>query len=136
MKVTICRKGYFSAAHKLYNPKWSKEKNDEVFEKCAYPNYHGHDFEVHVCVTGDVDPETGFVIRISDLKKIIKQEVEIPLDHKNINMDVPYFKDKNPTTENLAIFIYSQIKKHLKKEHQLEIILHETPKNYVRYGDS
>ena len=105
MKITVCRKAHFNSAHKLANQNWSKEKNLKVFGKCSYENYHGHNYELVVKVTGDIDIETGMVMDLSVLKKIIKEEVEDVLDHKNLNLDIPYFKNLIPSTENLAIFL-------------------------------
>ena len=110
MKITICRKSHFNAAHKLYNPIWSKEKNLDVFGRCSYENYHGHNYELIVKFEGEIDQDTGMVMDLSDLKKIIVREVEDVLDHKNLNLDIDYFKDKIPSTENLAVFIWNKPK--------------------------
>ena len=110
MKITVCRKAHFNSAHKLANNNWSKEKNYDIFGKCSYENYHGHNYELIVKLTGDIDPETGMLMDLSILKKIIKKEVEDVLDHKNLNLDIPYFKDLIPSTENLAIFIWNRLK--------------------------
>ena len=111
MKITVCRKAHFNSAHKLANQNWSKEKNLKVFGKSSYENYHGHNYELVVKVTGDIDIETGMVMDLSVLKKIIKEEVEDVLDHKNLNLDIPYFKNLIPSTENLAIFIWNRLNK-------------------------
>lgn len=134
MKITICRKAHFNAAHKLYNPSLSNEENFEIFGKCSYENFHGHNYELIVKILGDIDPKTGMVMDLSDLKKIIKTEVEDLLDHKNLNLDIPYFKDTIPTTENLAIFIWNKLNSAIKLDCELSIVLYETPRNYVEYS--
>ena len=134
MKITICRKSHFNAAHKLYNPIWSKEKNLDVFGRCSYENYHGHNYELIVKFEGEIDQDTGMVMDLSDLKKIIVREVEDVLDHKNLNLDIPYFKDLIPSTENLAIFIWNRLKDAIDIECELSIVLYETPRNFVEYS--
>ena len=110
-----------------------KEKNLKVFGKCSYENYHGHNYELVVKVTGDIDIETGMVMDLSVLKKIIKEEVEDVLDHKNLNLDIPYFKNLIPSTENLAIFIWDRLNKAIQMDCDLSIVLYETPRNFVEY---
>ena len=134
MKITVCRKAHFNSAHKLANNNWSNEKNFDVYGKCSYENYHGHNYELIVKLTGDIDPETGMLMDLSILKKIIKKEVEDVLDHKNLNLDIPYFKDLIPSTENLAIFIWNRLKDAIDIECDLSIVLYETPRNFVEYS--
>ena len=134
MKITICRKSHFNAAHKLYNPIWSKEKNLDVFGRCSYENYHGHNYELIVKFEGEIDQNTGMVMDLSDLKKIIVREVEDVLDHKNLNLDIDYFKDKIPSTENLAVFIWNKLNDSIELEGKLSIVLYETPRNFVEYS--
>ena len=134
MKVTVSRKAHFNAAHRLYRKDWSFEKNNEIFGKCNNPNYHGHNYELIASVTGTIDQETGFVIDVKILKDIIKTEVEDAFDHKNLNLDVPEFKDLNPTAENIAVVIYNKIKAKLKSNLELEVTLYETPRNFVSYS--
>jgi 6-pyruvoyltetrahydropterin/6-carboxytetrahydropterin synthase len=134
MKVTVHRKAHFNAAHRLYRKDWSFEKNDEIFGKCNNPSYHGHNYELIASVTGDIDPETGYVIDVKILKEIIKSEVEDALDHKNLNVDVPEFKELNPTAENIAVVIYNKIKNKLDPKFHLEVTLYETPRNFVTYA--
>jgi len=134
MKITICRKSHFNAAHKLYNPIWSKEKNMNVFGRCSYENYHGHNYELIVKFEGEIDQDTGMVMDLSDLKKIIVNEVEDVLDHKNLNLDIDYFKDKIPSTENLAVFIWNKLNDSIELEGKLSIVLYETPRNFVEYS--
>tara|TARA_Y200000002_G_scaffold274246_1_gene228567 strand:+ start:2433 stop:2843 length:411 start_codon:yes stop_codon:yes gene_type:complete len=136
MKITICRKSHFNAAHKLYNPIWSKEKNLDVFGRCSYENYHGHNYELIVKFEGEIDQDTGMVMDLSDLKKIIVREVEDVLDHKNLNLDIDYFKDKIPSSENLAVFIWNKLNDSIELEGKLSIVLYETPRNFVEYSGS
>jgi 6-pyruvoyltetrahydropterin/6-carboxytetrahydropterin synthase len=131
MKVTVNRKAHFNAAHRLYNPNWSNEKNNEIFGLCNNHNYHGHNYELIVSVTGTIDPETGYVIDAKILKNLISDYVEEKLDHKNLNLDVEEFKNLIPSAENISIVIYKLLKPHLKKDLELEITLYETPRNYV-----
>ncbi|SFD30384.1 6-pyruvoyl trahydropterin synthase family protein [Algibacter pectinivorans] len=134
MKVTVSRKAHFNAAHRLYRKDWSFEKNDDMFGKCNNPNFHGHNYELIVSVTGHIDKETGYVIDMKVLKDIIKTNVEDAFDHKNLNVEVPEFKDLNPTAENIAVVIYNKIKPELKDDLSLEITLYETPRNFVSYS--
>ncbi|RXG25929.1 6-pyruvoyl trahydropterin synthase family protein [Leeuwenhoekiella marinoflava] len=134
MKVTVSRKAHFNAAHRLYRSEWDDAKNLEVFGKCSYPNYHGHNYELIVAVTGEIDPETGFVIDLKILKDIIKSEVEDPFDHKNLNLDVSEFAELNPTAENICVVIYNKMRKKLEAEFEIEVTLYETPRNFVSYN--
>ncbi|TPV35501.1 6-carboxytetrahydropterin synthase [Paucihalobacter ruber] len=134
MRVTVSRRAHFNAAHRLYRKDWSFEKNNEVFGKCNNPNYHGHNYELIASVTGNIDPETGYVIDVKILKDIIKAEVEDAFDHKNLNLDVPEFQELNPTAENIVVVIYNKIKAKLGKNLDLEVTLYETPRNFVSYS--
>ena len=134
MKVTVSRKAHFNAAHRLYRKDWNFEKNDEIFGKCNNPNFHGHNYELIVSVTGEIDKETGYVIDMKVLKDIIKREVEDAFDHKNLNIEVPEFKELNPTAENIAVVIYNKMKPKLNATLDLEITLYETPRNFVTYS--
>jgi len=133
MRITVYRKAHFNAAHRLYRKDWDDAKNAQVFGKCNNPNYHGHNYDLTVGVTGEINPETGYLIDLKILKDIIKQEVENALDHKNLNLEVPEFKNLNPTVENIAVVIYDKIKRVLDKRFDLEITLYETPRNFVVY---
>ncbi len=133
MKVTINRKAHFNAAHRLFNPNWSDEKNKEVYGKCSNPNYHGHNYELIVSVKGEVDPESGFVMNLDVLRQIIEVEVEDYLDHKNLNLDVEDFKNLNPTAENIVVVIWNRIRAKLNNDLTLKVTLFETPRNYVEY---
>jgi 6-pyruvoyltetrahydropterin/6-carboxytetrahydropterin synthase len=133
MRITAYRKAHFNAAHRLYRSDWSDAKNLQVFGKCSNPHYHGHNYELEVGVTGDVDPETGFLIDLKELKDIIKTHVEDALDHKNLNEEVAEFKELNPTAEHIAYVIYNKIKPHLDKRYDLQVKLFETPRNFVLY---
>lgn len=134
MIVTVSRKAHFNAAHRLFRKDWSDEKNEEIFGKCSNPNFHGHNYELVVSVTGRIDRETGFVMDMKVLKDIIKEEVEDHLDHKNLNIEVEEFNDLNPTAENIAVVIYDKIKPRLNPSLDLEITLYETPRNFVTYS--
>ena len=134
MKVTVSRRAHFNAAHRLYRPNWSDEKNEAIFGKCNNPHYHGHNYELIVSVTGEVDPETGYVVDVKILKDFIKSEVEDVLDHKNLNLEVPEFKETNPTAENIVIFIYNKLEFVLEERLELEVTLYETPRNFVSYS--
>jgi 6-pyruvoyltetrahydropterin/6-carboxytetrahydropterin synthase len=133
--IFITRRERFNAAHKLYREDWSVEKNTDTFGKCANPNWHGHNYELFVTIKGEINPETGFVIDLKDLKKLIIANVIDPLDHKNINLDVDFMKGKLASTEILAVEIWNQLEQPLK---QLGVALHsiklyETENNYVEY---
>jgi len=134
MKVTVHRKAHFNAAHRLYRKDWDQEKNEAVFGKCSNPNYHGHNYELTVSVAGLIDPETGFVIDLKVLKDLIYHEIEIPFDHKNLNIEVEEFKDLNPTAENIAVVIWNRLRPKLKPHFELSVTLYETPRNYVTYS--
>lgn len=132
--VYLTRKEHFNAAHKLFNPGWSKEKNIEVFGACANENWHGHNYDLYVTVKGRPNAETGFVMDVKDLSLIINEFVLEPLDHKNLNMDVPFLMGKMCSTENLAIEIWQQLINHIPKNVELHCVkLYETPRIYVEY---
>ena len=133
MRVKVSRKAHFNAAHRLYNPQWDFDQNQDVFGLCNNPNYHGHNYELIVSVTGDIDPVTGYVMDMKVLKDLIKAEVEEAFDHKNLNVEVPEFKTLNPTAENIAVVIYNKLKPHLDARQELEVVLYETPRNFVTY---
>ena len=134
MRVTVNRKAHFNAAHRLYNPKWDDAKNDAVFGKCNNPNYHGHNYELIVAVTGEIDPDTGYVIDIKDLKELIYEEVEQPFDHKNLNLDTKEFENLNPTAENIVVVIWNKLRNRLDQSLDLKVTLYETPRNFVEYS--
>lgn len=133
MKVTISRKAHFNAAHRLYRKDWSDEQNDAIFGKCNNANFHGHNYELIVGVTGEIDQETGYVMDIKILADLIKEEIEDQFDHKNLNLDVPEFLDLNPTAENIVVVIWNKLRKKINKNHDLEVVLYETPRNFVAY---
>lgn len=133
MKVTISRKAHFNAAHRLFRKDWTMQQNDAVFGKCNNPNYHGHNYELIVGVTGAIDPETGFVMDVKILADLIKEEIEDQFDHKNLNLDVPEFRDLNPTAENIAVVIWNKLRKKIETKFDLEVVLYETPRNFVTY---
>ncbi len=133
MRISAFRKAHFNAAHRLHNPNWSEERNKEVFGVCNNPNYHGHNYDLEVKVTGEVDPETGYLIDLKILKNLIKTEVEDRFDHKNLNLDTEEFKNLNPTAENICYVIWQILSKKLDSKYELTIRLYETPRNYVEY---
>lgn len=133
LKTAIIRRAHFNAAHRLNNPDWSEEKNRQVFGKCNNPNFHGHNYVLEVKIIGEIDPNTGYVMDIKELKDIIKCEVTDKYDHKNLNLDVDDFAHLNPTAENIATVIYQNIKKQLKENFELKVRLYETERNIVEY---
>lgn len=133
MKVKVNRKAHFNAAHRLFNPSWSDEKNEAIFGLCNNPNFHGHNYNLIVSVTGEIDPETGYVIDMKILKDIITKEVTKKLDHKNLNIEVAEFKNLIPTAENIAIVCYNWIKASLADHLELKVTLFETERNWVEY---
>ncbi len=133
MKTAVIRRAHFNAAHRLYNPEWSFEKNNEVFGLCNNPNYHGHNYVLEVKVIGEINPETGYVLDMKILKDIIDTEVLDRFDHKNLNLDTQEFKNLNPTAENIATVIYNLIKAKLDPQFDLYIRLWETERNIVEY---
>jgi len=132
--VTVNRKAHFNAAHRLFRADWSDEKNAEVFGKCSNPNYHGHNYDLIVSVTGEIDPNTGFVMDLKVLKDLIRTEVEDPFDHKNLNEEVPEFKTLNPTAENIVVVIWNKLRSHIDLENKLSVTLYETSRNFVSYS--
>jgi len=132
-KVAIYRKEHFNAAHRLHNANWSDEKNAEIFGLCNNKNFHGHNYELIVKITGVPDANTGYVIDTKVLSTLIKQEVLNRFDHKNLNLDTVHFKELNPTAENIAKVIYQLLRNKLDENLELKIFLYETERNYVEY---
>ena len=133
MKTAVFRKANFNAAHRLHNPLWDEETNRRTFGKCNNPSYHGHNYELIVKVTGDVDPQTGYVMDIKLLNDLIQEEVVERFDHRNLNLDTTEFKELNPTAENIARVIYDLLRKRIQSQFDLQITLYETERNYVVY---
>ncbi len=133
MRVAVYRKAHFNAAHRLNNPNWSPEKNKEVFGLCNNTNYHGHNYEIEVKLTGEVNPETGYVFDMKDLSDLIKAEIEDRFDHKNLNLDTVEFANMNPSAEYIAFVIYNILREKIDIKYDLSIKLWETPRNYVKY---
>jgi 6-pyruvoyltetrahydropterin/6-carboxytetrahydropterin synthase len=136
MRISVFRKEHFNAAHRLHNPQWSDEKNKVVFGKCNNPKYHGHNYELIVELVGEIDPETGYLMDLKQLSDLIQMLVLERFDHKNLNEDVPDFKNLNPTAENIAVVIWHLLRPELKPELDLTITLYETERNFVRYPAS
>ena len=136
-RVRVTRRVHFSAAHRLHRSDWSEERNREVFGDCAHPNWHGHNYELEVTVTGEVDPETGYVVDLKRMKEIVGERVVADLDHRNLNLDVPWLEGMNPTTENLVVAIWRRLEPAIPGGVELErLVLRETPHNEAEYtGD-
>ncbi|RYY99171.1 MAG: 6-carboxytetrahydropterin synthase [Chitinophagaceae bacterium] len=132
-KVSVFRREHFNAAHRLFNPAWTDDVNAQVFGKCSLPHYHGHNYELEVRVTGEVDPRTGFVMDMKLLSDVIQQQVLERFDHRNLNLDTVEFRELNPTAENIAIVIYRLLRPHVDAALDLKLRLYETPRNYVEY---
>ncbi|MCS6822761.1 MAG: 6-carboxytetrahydropterin synthase [Cytophagaceae bacterium] len=133
MRVSVYRKEHFNAAHRLYNNEWSEDENYAVFGKCSSPNYHGHNYELVVKVTGEIDTKTGYVMDMKKLSDIIGEHVLKKFDHKNLNLDTEEFKQLNPTVENIAVVIWNILKHKMDPSLQLKVILYETERNYAEY---
>ena len=133
MKVAVFRKEHFNAAHRLHNPNWSEERNEEIFGKCNNKYYHGHNYELIVKVIGEPDPDTGYVYDMKVLSDLIKENVSDKFDHKNLNLDVEDFNNMNPTAENIAVVIYNILREKIESDKDLKITLFETERNYVEY---
>ena len=132
-KVAVFRHEHFNAAHRLNNPGWDDATNQRVFGKCNLPHYHGHNYELIVKVTGEPDPQTGFVMDMKVLSDIIRDKVVNRFDHKNLNLDTEEFRNLNPTAENIAIIIHDLLRPSINESLELKVILYETPRNYVEY---
>ncbi len=132
-RVSVYRKEHFNAAHRLNNPDWDARKNEAVFGKCNLPNYHGHNYELVVKVTGEPDPHSGFVIDLKALSDIVKDKVLLRFDHKNLNLDTTDFKNLNPTAENIAIVIFGLLRPEIAAGLDLQIRLYETERNFVEF---
>ncbi len=132
-KVSVFRKEHFNAAHRLHNPDWSAEKNKEIFGLCNNANYHGHNYELIIQITGTINPETGYVIDMKVLSDLAQEEVVKKFDHKNLNLDVPEFENLNPSAENIAVVIYHKLRVKIAAELDLKIRLYETERNFVEF---
>ena len=133
MRISIYRWAHFNAAHRLHVENWSDEKNKAVFGKCNNPNYHGHNYEMEVCLSGEIDPETGYLFDLAELKNLITEHVEERYDHKNLNLECPEFKNQNPTAENICCEIWKILRNLLDSKFDLSVRLWETPRNSVEY---
>lgn len=133
MKIKVSRKEHFNAAHRLYNTAWSDVENERVFGKCSNPNYHGHNYELIVSLTGEPDPQTGYVYDMKVLSDLIREHVTQKFDHKNLNLDVEHFKSLNPTAENIAVVIWKILREKIDASFDLKIKLYETERNFVEY---
>ena len=136
MKVKVSRKEHFNAAHRLFRPDWSDAENEKTFGKCSNPHYHGHNYELIVSVTGEPDEQTGYVLDMKMLSDLIKDTVLSKFDHKNLNLDTEYFRDLNPTAENIAVIIWRILRNKIDFKLELKITLYETERNFVEYPAS
>jgi len=134
MKVTVCRKEHFNAAHRLHNPAWTEEQNNAVFGLCSNPNFHGHNYELIVRLTGPVNPDTGYVYDLKKLSDLVKEEVVDKFDHKNLNLDTEEFSQLNPTAENIAVVIWNKLRDKISPDYELAVTLYETERNFVEYN--
>ena len=132
-KVAVFRREHFNAAHRLFNPDWDENTNQEVFGKCALPHYHGHNYELEIKVVGKPNKKTGYVMDMKELGDLVKREIHSRFDHKNLNLDTEEFKELNPTAENIAIVIYQLLRPHIDKKLDMQVRLYETPRNFVEY---
>ena len=132
-KVAVYRKEHFNAAHRLFNPAWDEATNSKVFGKCALPNYHGHNYELDVKLTGVPNADTGYVMDLKELSELIKKEILDRFDHRNLNLDTVEFRNLNPTAENIAVVIYTLLRPHIPEQLELQVRLYETPRNFVEY---
>ncbi len=133
MKAAIIRKEHFNAAHRLHNPEWTAEENQQVFGKCSNPNYHGHNYELFVKLVGEINPATGYVYDMKKLSDLIQEHVIRKLDHRNLNLDTQEFKELNPTAENIAVVIWKILRDQIESHFELKITLYETERNFVEY---
>ena len=133
MQVTVCRSEHFNAAHRLHNPVWDAEHNQRIFGKCNNANYHGHNYNLTVRLTGAIDPETGYVYDTKRLSDLIKREVLDRYDHRNLNLDTEEFRSLNPTAENIAAVIWQRLRQQLEAGLALSVTLYETDRNFVEY---
>lgn len=133
-RVSVTRRLHFNAAHRLWNPRWSDEENERVFGVCSNPNYHGHNYNLEVSVEGEIDPDTGYVLDIARLKETVQEHVIAVLDHRNLNLDVAWFRDLNPTAENIVVACWRVLEPALRPARLTHIRLWETERNYVDYS--
>ena len=134
MEIAVSRKAHFNAAHRLHVKEWTDEKNKEFFGLCNNPNYHGHNYNLIVTVSGEIDPVSGFLIDMKWLGQLILEQIENRFDHKNLNMDCEEFKTLNPTAENIAVVIWKLLRSRLNNHLKLKVTLYETERNFVEYN--
>ena len=133
MRIALFRQAHFNAAHRLYVPSWSDEKNFAMFGKCANPNFHGHNYVIEVKVSGEVDPVTGMLIDLFELKTMIREHIEDKFDHKNLNVEIEEFHEMTPTVENICFISWKILRDLLDERYDLTVRLYETPRNYAEY---
>lgn len=133
MKVAVFRKEHFNAAHRLYNPDWSEDKNREIFGKCSNPNFHGHNYELIIKLVGPIDPDTGYVYDMKKLSTLVKENVLNKFDHKNLNLDTHEFKNLNPSAENIAVVVWNILRNKIEEKYDLTVRVYETERNFVEF---
>ena len=133
MRISVFRKEHFNAAHRLFNPDWDETTNQDVFGKCSNPHYHGHNYELIVKLTGEIDQRTGYVYDMKKLSDLIREKVIREFDHRNLNLDTRHFQQLNPTAENIAVVIYNILRAEIDNALDLKITLYETERNFVEY---
>jgi len=134
MKATVCRKSHFNAAHRIFNPDWDDRKNEEVFGLCALPNYHGHNYDLVVKLTGEINPDTGYVFDMKELKEIVEEHIVKRYDHRNLNLDVADFTRLIPSAENIALVIWNILRQEISPAYAIQVVLYETERNFVEYS--
>jgi 6-pyruvoyltetrahydropterin/6-carboxytetrahydropterin synthase len=134
MKATVCRKSHFNAAHRIFNPDWDDRRNEEVFGLCALPNYHGHNYDLVVKLTGEINPDTGYVFDMKELKEIVDEHIIKRYDHRNLNLDVDDFSHLIPSAENIAVVIWNILRNEIPPAYFIEVVLYETERNFVEYA--
>ena len=132
--IYLTRRERFNAAHRLFRKEWSDEKNFEIFGKCSNPNWHGHNYQLFVTIKGTINPQTGFVINLKQLSKIVREKVIEKIDHKNLNLEVDFMQGKITTAENIAVVIWNMLRTHITSDKELEVVLYETPRNFVTFS--
>ena len=132
-RVAVYRREHFNAAHRLHNPGWDDQKNNEIFGKCNNPNFHGHNYELVIKITGEPDPQTGYVFDMKLLSNLVKKNIIERFDHKNLNLDTQEFRNLNPSAENIAIVIFKILRPEIAEQFDLKIRLYETERNFVEF---
>jgi 6-pyruvoyltetrahydropterin/6-carboxytetrahydropterin synthase len=136
MKATVCRKSHFNAAHRIFNPHWDDRRNEQVFGLCALPHYHGHNYDLVVKLTGEINTDTGYVFDMKELKNIVDEHILKRFDHRNLNLDVAEFASLIPSAENIAVVIWNILREKIPQAYAIQVVLYETERNFVEYSGS